>query len=64
MGLAHVPIVTGRMLSILAAHGADHETLELLKDSPPAALDSYMLTAALTAFSHSGNVDAARALLE
>ncbi|KAK2461236.1 hypothetical protein APHAL10511_006763 [Amanita phalloides] len=64
MGLAHLPIVTGSMLSVLAAHGADDETLELLKDVPPASLNSYMVTAALTAFSHSGNVDAARALLE
>jgi pentatricopeptide repeat protein len=64
MGLAHIPVVTGSMLSVLAAHGADGETLELLKDIPPTSLNSYMVTAALTAFSHSGNVDAARALLE
>ena len=64
MGLAHLPVVTGSMLSVLAMHGADGETLELLKDIPPASLNSYMVTAALTAFSHSGNVDAARALLE
>ena len=64
MGLAHLPVVTGSMLSVLAMHGADAETLELLKDIPPASLNSYMVTAALTAFSHSGNVDAAHALLE
>jgi pentatricopeptide repeat protein len=64
MGLAHLPVVAGSMLSILAVHGADGETLELLKDIPPASLNSYMVTAALTAFSHSGNVVAARALLE
>ncbi|KIM46640.1 hypothetical protein M413DRAFT_440245 [Hebeloma cylindrosporum] len=64
MGLAHLTIVTGSMLSVLAMYGADGETLELLKDIPPASLNSYMVTAALTAFSHSGNVDAAQALLE
>ena len=64
MGLAHLPVVTGSMLSVLAMHGADGETLELLKGIPPASLNSYMVTAALTAFSHSGNVDAAHALLE
>ena len=64
MGLAHLPVVTGSMLSVLAMHGADGETLELLKDIPPASLNSYMVTAALTAFSHSGNVDAAHALFE
>lgn len=64
MGLAHLPVVTGSMLSVLAMHGADDETLELLKDIPPASLNSHMVTAALTAFSHSGNVDAAHALLE
>lgn len=64
MGLAHLPVVTGSMLSVLAMHGADGETLELLKDIPPASLNSHMVTAALTAFSHSGNVDAAHALLE
>ena len=63
-GLAYLPVVTGSMLSVLAMHGADGETLELLKDIPPASLNSYMVTAALTAFSHSGNVDAAHALLE
>ena len=64
MGLADLQIVTGSMLSVVAMHGADGETLELLKDIPPASLNSYMVTAALTAFSHSGNVDAAYALLE
>ena len=64
MGLAHLPVVTGSMLSVLAMHGADGETLKLLKDIPPASLNSYMVTAALTAFSHSGNVDAAHALLD
>ncbi|KAF8328743.1 hypothetical protein F5887DRAFT_848187, partial [Amanita rubescens] len=64
MGLAHLPVVIGSMLSVLAMHGADGETLELLKDIPPASLNSYMVTAALTAFSHSGNVDAAHALLD
>ena len=64
MGLAHLPVVTGSMLSVLAMHGADGETLELLKDIPSASLNSHMVTAALTAFSHSGNVDAAQALLE
>lgn len=63
MGLAHLPVVTGSMLSVLAMHGADGETLELLKDIPPASLNSHMVTAALTAFSHSGNADAALALL-
>ena len=64
MGLAHLPIVTGSMLSVLAMHGADGETLELLKHIPTASLNSYMVTTALTAFSHSGNVNAAHALLE
>ena len=63
-GFAHVPIVTGSMLSILAMHGADHEVLTLIKDIPPSSFNSHMLTAALTACSHSGNVDAARALME
>lgn len=64
MGIAHFPVVTGSMLSVLVMHGADGETLELLKGIPPASLNSYMVTSALTAFSHSGNVDAAHALLE
>ena len=62
-GLTQVPIVTGSMLSIFAAHGAEDETLALLKDISPDSLNSHMLTAGLTAFSHSGNVDAARELL-
>ena len=64
MGLAHLPVVTGSMLSVLAMYGDDGETLELLKHIPLSSLNSYMVTAALTAFSNSGNVDAAHALLE
>lgn len=63
-GIAHLPIVTGSMLSILAAHGADDEVLTLIKNIPPSSFNSHMLTTALTACSHSGNVDAARALMD
>ncbi|KAL6054966.1 Pentatricopeptide repeat [Balamuthia mandrillaris] len=64
LGLAQLPVITGSMFSVLATHGADKETIALLNNVAPDSINSHMLVAALTAFSHAGNVASAHTLLE